>query len=196
MISVPKYYNPYIHLFLPSLIALIINIICLYQIKNISYELIIIPLMLFILNGFEWFVHKNILHKSNKITRHIYKKHYIHHKLYDENNMFLKEKNELHYILMPSYALLLILVGLIPIFSLIFILNANIAYLMLIVSSLYFIFYEIMHLIYHLPFFKNNKIISFLREHHFIHHISSFNNKNYNVTVPIFDWILKTKVLK
>ena len=56
--------------------------------------------------------------------------------------------------------------------------------------------YEVLHLCYHAPkdsFIGRRKIIRILRTHHARHHDPRRMQKyNFNVTVPLFDWIMGT----
>ena len=60
--------------------------------------------------------------------------------------------------------------------------------------------YEVLHLCYHAPknsFIGRRKIIGVLRTHHARHHDPRLMQRyNFNVTVPIFDWIMGTMAPK
>jgi len=60
--------------------------------------------------------------------------------------------------------------------------------------------YELLHLSYHAPkdsFIGRRKFIAKLRAHHAKHHDPRFMQRwNFNVNVPLFDWILGTMIAK
>jgi sterol desaturase/sphingolipid hydroxylase (fatty acid hydroxylase superfamily) len=60
----------------------------------------------------------------------------------------------------------------------------------------FFLSYEWLHLSYHLPkesFIGRLGIVALLREHHRRHHDPRLMKRwNFNVTVPVFDWIRGT----
>ena len=59
----------------------------------------------------------------------------------------------------------------------------------------YVIAYEVTHLLYHLPeaLVGDSRLVRVLKEHHARHHDPRLMQKwNFNVTVPLADWVLKT----
>ena len=69
----------------------------------------------------------------------------------------------------------------------------NCGWLALATSAVYVVAYELSHLAYHLPedsFIGRLPLVRVLREHHRRHHHPALMQKwNFNVTVPLFDWI-------
>ena len=68
---IPPKYNPYLHIALIPLNSCILISLFVYLLTPISaLQLLTIPITLFLMFGFEWWVHKNILHyKSIKDLR-------------------------------------------------------------------------------------------------------------------------------
>ena len=58
--------------------------------------------------------------------------------------------------------------------------------------------YELSHLSYHLPedsFIGRRPLVRALREHHRRHHHTALMQRwNFNVTLPLFDWVFRTSV--
>lgn len=77
-----------------------------------------------------------------------------------------------------------------------FTLSANIAFLMGIGGIFGYLFYEVMHFSYHLPdgsLVEKIPVWRELRQLHNLHHRRNImTEKNFNITLPIFDYLLKT----
>jgi hypothetical protein len=98
---------------------------------------------------------------------------------------------------MPAYAIVLVFLLDTP-FALAAgkLFSPNVGYLFLATSMFFFLSYEWLHLAYHLP--KESAIgrawlVSVLREHHRRHHDPRLMKRwNFNVTLPLFDWLHRT----
>lgn len=196
--SIPNNYNSLIHALIPSSIAFSIITFALSQMVFSWWILPLTLITLFLLFGFEWWVHKNIMHTIHKFFRSIYLKHLAHHLLYTNDNMAMKSKQELYYILMPPYAILLVLLFISPIITgLWLIFSSQVAWAVLIIMMVFAISYEWLHYSYHQPessWIGRLSIIKKLKINHQKHHDPKLMNRyGFNVTVPIFDWIMKTK---
>jgi len=197
--QIPRTYNPYVHALVHSTIAVIFVIVSILLIKNLSsISLISIPITLFLLFGFEWLIHKHVLHRKRFGVGELYKKHELmHHVIYTNEDMSMGSKRELYLILTPPYAAVLILIILFPlVLFLTLLFSFNVALLMLITALCFFLSYEWLHFCYHLPenhWLGRNWLITKLKKLHTNHH-NPLNMKkwNFNVTFPVFDLILKT----
>ena len=71
------------------------------------------------------------------------------------------------------------------------------AYLFVITALAYFLNYEILHLLYHLP--QSHPLarlpaVSTLRRLHHTHHDPALmTSRNFNITYPICDWLFRTR---
>jgi sterol desaturase/sphingolipid hydroxylase (fatty acid hydroxylase superfamily) len=74
--------------------------------------------------------------------------------------------------------------------------SANVAYLFVITALGYFLNYEVLHLLYHLP--QSNPLArlplvpTLRRLHHTHHHPELMTKRNFNITYPIGDWVFRT----
>ena len=72
----------------------------------------------------------------------------------------------------------------------------NPALLFMAVPMAYVVAYEWLHLSYHAPadsFVGRMQLIRKLRRHHAVHHAPELMQKwNFNVTIPLWDWIRRT----
>lgn len=197
--KIPDSYSPLMHMLIPSCIGSLIIIVSLCLITAFSYWMLLaIAITLFVSFGFEWYVHKNILHKPFWIFKVIYDKHLIHHIMYKDSNMAIKSNKELYFVLMPPYAIVSVVAIISPvIIGLGLLFGLNIALTVLSTMVFFFMSYEWLHYSYHLPadsFIGRMDLIQIMREHHRQHHNWNYVRYNYNVTVPVFDWIMGTKL--
>lgn len=190
----PKWYVPVFHLFFPTIVSLIIIGICASQVISTSITIFLVSLISWIiLLGLEWGIHRYILHNPFSFLNALYRYHRIHHFLFSSQNMLIKNRKELFYVLLPPYAILLVFGLIAPLaFGIGLIFSLNISYLIIINAMIFFLMYEWLHLSYHLPI--NNWILNKLRRLHQIHHHPKLQKSfNFNVTIPLFDWILNTR---
>jgi hypothetical protein len=195
--GIPTSYNPTLHLLIPSVLGLGTMIGAASRIHALRpLELIAVPITLIAALCFEWHAHKDILHRRMPGLSLLYERHELnHHVIYTDRDMAMRSRRELFLILMPAYAIVLVFLALVlPMaFVLERLLGTNVAMLVVVTSMFFFLSYEWMHLAYHLP--VGHPIgrlpgIARLREHHRRHHTPRLMNRwNFNVTVPLFDWI-------
>ncbi len=153
-------------------------------------------------NFFEWTVHRFPMHRP-MFPRVMYRNHtLIHHGAFDEKTMAMDNARELSLIMMPWYTIMMLLVAASPAG----ILAALVGGLPLVgifyVGALsYFLFYETVHALYHVA---PERLIRFgiggvglfakMRAHHAHHHVRRrMAHVNFNVTVPLADFVLGTR---
>jgi sterol desaturase/sphingolipid hydroxylase (fatty acid hydroxylase superfamily) len=99
---------------------------------------------------------------------------------------------------MPPYAIVLVFLTLVLPLGIVLtrLLGTNVAMLVVATSMVFFLSYEWLHLAYHLPPehpIGRLGLIARLREHHRRHHEPRLMKRwNFNVTVPLFDWLHRT----
>jgi hypothetical protein len=194
--TIPGWYSPIGHLLVPSLLGLSAMAGALSRIHDLGLvELVTIPLTLFFAFGFEWRVHQLLLHRRTPGASVLYERHELmHHVIYTYDDMAMRSSRELRLILMPAFAVVGVLFVNLPFtIAIAALVSKNAACLFLATSMIFFLTYEWLHCAYHLPkdsAIGRNGIISYLREHHRRHHDPRLmKNWNFNVTVPVFDWI-------
>jgi hypothetical protein len=128
----------------------------------------------------------------------IYDKHTpMHHMIYVEEDMALRSTKEFRLVLIPAAGVLGIVLAAAPMAIAVGRLwSASAGWLFLVTASLYMVTYEVLHLCYHAPsdsFIGRLGFIRVMRAHHAKHHDPRLMQRwNFNVTVPLFDWILGT----
>ena len=198
--EIPSWYSPLGHLLATVGIGAGTVALALSKLSNVTaLEAILVPAAGFVIaNGFEWRVHKKILHKRVWPFAELFDRHTpLHHVVFVEDDMALRATKELRLVLIPAIGVLGSVVGSIPgavLAGKLF--GANAGWLMLATSGAYMATYELSHLAYHLPEdhpIGGNPLIRFMRKHHAAHHDpKNMQRYNFNVTLPLFDWIMGT----
>lgn len=197
--AIPSSYSPLMHLAGTTgvgLAALGVSVLGMSALKPI--ELLVVPATLLVANGFEWRVHKHVLHRKFWPFEEIYQKHTPeHHMVYHEHTMAMREMREYKLVLIPALGVFGIVLATAPMAGLVgAALGSNAGFLFLATASTYMVSYELLHLAYHLPEdhpIGKSPLIAFLRKHHAKHHDPRLMQKfNFNVTVPLFDLIMGT----
>ncbi|MBI4211207.1 MAG: sterol desaturase family protein [Deltaproteobacteria bacterium] len=195
----PSWYNPYLHLMIPTLFGLGIILVGAVYLENVSWwEYLAIPITYFLSNLIEWSTHRQFLHRRSRLAPVLYEQHTPrHHRLYVTDDMSMRDRREFRLTLIPAYGIMLIFITSSPVtLFLWFFVSPNVALFYAGTTMAYVVGYEWLHLSYHLP--QNHpvgrlKVIQRLKRHHAIHHDPQLMQQwNLNVTVPIWDWILGT----
>jgi hypothetical protein len=166
-----------------------------------AIDWLLLPAFFVVANGIEWLVHKNPMHRP-MTPKLLYKNHaLIHHRAFLHDSMPIHDTRELGLVMMPWYTML----GLFVLASPVGLLAgwwrgpgaAGIFYL---AAALYFLTYETLHALYHMPdpFLRSvglgGRLFERMRRHHRHHHrLDRMAHVNFNVTFPLMDWLLGTK---
>ena len=203
--EIPWWYSPWGHLAATTGIGLAVLAVSSAQLVRLGTtrptDWLMVPIVFLLANFFEWRVHKKVLHRRNKYIpplAGIYDKHTpMHHMVYVEEDMALRSTKEFRLVLMPAVGILGIVLTASPIaFAVGRLWSAPAGWLFLVTASLYMVVYEVLHLCYHAPsdsFIGRLAFIKVMRAHHAKHHDPRFMQKwNFNVTLPLFDWVMGT----
>lgn len=199
--DIPWWYSPWGHLAATTgigVVVLVVSVVRLAALPVAWTDLAVVPLVCLFANYFEWLVHKRILHKRTWPVEVIYDKHTpVHHMVYVEEDMALRSAKELRLVLIPAMGVLGIVVTAAPFALLVAKLwSASAGWLFLLTASLFMVGYELLHLAYHAPadsFVGRLGLVRRLRAHHARHHDPRLMQRyNFNVTLPLFDWVMGT----
>ena len=158
------------------------------------------PATFLVLNAGEWRIHRDILHKRTPPLTVLYDRHTPeHHMIFVTDDMAIRSTREFYLVLIPAYGIVAAAVGALPIPAR-FCGSASGCATRRSCSwrstMVYVVAYEWMHLSYHLPadsFIGRLRIIQRLRRHHAVHHAPELMQKwNFNVTMPLWDWVRRT----
>lgn len=194
--KIPDSYSPVLHLAGTvgvGLAAFVAGCLKMHDLRAV--ELLAVPLMLIVSNGVEWRAHKDLLHKRRFPLHELYDRHTPqHHRVFRYEDMAVRAQKELKLVLIPAIGVLAVVIAALPLAAGAgYLFGANVGWLVLMSAAFYVVSYELTHMIYHLPedtFVGGLSIVRVLREHHARHHDPRLMHKwNFNVTLPLFDWL-------
>lgn len=198
--EIPTFYSPWAHLAFPSLVGIGTIVACVLLLRDLRpLQLLAVPLSFLVLNAGEWRIHRDLLHKRTPPLTILYDRHTPqHHMVFVTDDMAIRSTREFYLVLIPFYGILAAGVGALPIpltlwlgFGM-----RNAALLFMATTMAYVVLYEWLHLAYHAPadsFVGRMKLIARLKRHHAVHHAPELMQKwNFNVTIPLWDWVRRT----
>jgi hypothetical protein len=204
--DIPWWYSPYGHLAATTgigIVVLVASVSSLLRLPELRWtDLLVVPSVVLAANFFEWRVHKGVLHRRFWPFEVIYDKHTpMHHMIYVEDDMALRHVHEFRLVLIPAAGVLGIVLAAAPAALLLAHFWSSAAgWLFLLTASLFMVTYEVLHLCYHAPkesWIGRRRLIQVLRAHHARHHDPRLMQRyNFNVTLPLFDWIMGTMAPK
>jgi len=197
--EVPRFYSPYLHLSATTgvgVLTLVVSLLSLHRVRAI--EMLLVPATLLLSNAVEWCAHKRVLHRRVWPIGILFDRHTpIHHKIYQYDSMAMRSNMEFREVLIPAAGVAAVVALSAPIaYAVARLLTPNCGWIALATAGIYVLTYELSHLSYHMPedsFVGRWSLVRVLREHHRRHHHPALMQKwNFNVTIPIFDWLLGT----
>jgi len=167
------------------------------------FEWLTIPAAFLVANLVEYLGHRYPMHHALPGLRAMCLRHAgQHHRFYTHNFMTADKACDWQIILFPP-VLLAFFLGAIatPLAALLFVMaSANVAWFFVGTAAAYCLIYEWMHLAYHqapTSFLGQRRIVQRLRWLHLVHHDPGKMTKgNFNITFPIFDILLGTRLGK
>ncbi|MGB0895006.1 MAG: sterol desaturase family protein [Parashewanella sp.] len=198
--TISKYYSGWLHMFSVLIVGLIVMLYAAGQLNNVeAIEWLALPITLLVVNFCEYAAHRWLGHKKTKLAKLFYSRHTgDHHSFFLENYLPWLSTKDWRVVLFPTYLIFAFVLGLIlPLGTLLhWYVSPNTAYLVAIAAIFGYLLYEVMHFSYHLPdgsFVERIPVWRELRQLHNLHHRRNLMTKeNFNITLPIFDWILNT----
>jgi sterol desaturase/sphingolipid hydroxylase (fatty acid hydroxylase superfamily) len=176
---------------------------CLVQVdRGPWWEWLFVPGFFVFANAFEWWIHRGPMHHPTRGMRILYERHTLqHHVFYLADDMEFRNPRELFYIVFPPLALPILLLVNLPIpLMLGRLLSENIAWLFFASVLAYYFVYEWFHFVHHLSresWLGRRALVGWLRQHHTRHHeLERMEQGNFNVSFPLWDWLLGTMLSK
>lgn len=173
------------------------------RLQNVPWmEWLVVPTLLIASSYFVYWFHRFVLHRPKRWAYFAYVRHTLqHHRFYDYEHITPDEPEDLYVTLFPWWSGVVLCfvafglsLGLTPL------LGSNVAHLTMLMMPLYLLLYELVHSMCHLP--DENPVtrwpvLSFLREHHRIHHDPRLMaNHNFNIVIPLFDLVFGALLTK
>jgi sterol desaturase/sphingolipid hydroxylase (fatty acid hydroxylase superfamily) len=198
--AIPRWYRPWLHLGFPSLVGLGVTAACLAALRDLrGWQLLTLPATWLLLNAVEWQIHKDLLHRRTPPLALLYDRHTPqHHMIFVTDDMAMRSVREFRLVLIPFWGILAAGLGALPIPLVLWAaLGArNVALLFMAMTMAYLVSYEWLHLSYHAPadsWVGRRALVAWLRRHHARHHAPERMQRwNFNVTVPLWDWVRGT----
>jgi len=197
----PGWYSPAGHLLGPSVFGLTVCVLAGFGLESVLWwEWFTIPAGWVFANFVEWHAHRDLLHTRQWWMPVLYERHTpTHHRIFLAHDMAVRDRKEWRQVLMPAYAVALIVAALFPVTAAIWFAGLpNVALFYLLTGTGYVLMYEWLHLSYHLApetWVGRRRLIRYLRRHHAVHHTPRLMRRwNMNVTIPFWDRIRGTIV--
>ena len=191
-------YSPVFHVLAPASVGLGLIAFAIASIHALRWwELLLVPFVYVLSNAVEHRAHRVALHRRMPGLTILYDRHTpMHHRIFTAKDMCIRDRRECALVLLPWFGILAIFVLTAPFTVALWFLERNLACLFVVTTMGYVLSYEWLHLAYHLPptsFIGKNRVIRALRRHHATHHHPPLMQKwNFNVTVPLWDYVRGT----
>jgi sterol desaturase/sphingolipid hydroxylase (fatty acid hydroxylase superfamily) len=195
-------YSPWRHIGRTLAIAAVIGAFAgLLAARARPLDWLLMPIFFVVANFIEWAVHRYPMHRP-LTPRLLYKNHaQMHHIAFTDRNMTIGPVRELGLIMMPWYTMLGLFAVASPVMVLAAVLRGpGLAGVFLLGAVAYFLTYETLHALYHLPDATLDRmgvgrlrLFRTLQAHHRHHHVlRRMADVNFNVTVPLMDHLFGT----
>jgi hypothetical protein len=189
------------HFLYTSALALGGGAFALSRLRHVTaLEWLTVPLAFLFANFVEYHGHRGPMHHRRRLLRFLYERHTMqHHRFYTHEAMAAESTRDFQMVLFPPEAVVYFIGGFLvpPVALLHLVVGPNVAWLFAATGLGYFLTYEWLHLIYHLPEghpVRRLPFIDRLRRLHLAHHDPALATRyNFNITFPIFDWIRGTR---
>ncbi|WP_266217320.1 sterol desaturase family protein [Paraliomyxa miuraensis] len=160
-----------------------------------------VPVFWLVANVVEWLIHYYPMHRP-LLPRVLYRNHaLVHHRAFAGADQEIHERCELSVVMMPWYTLLFVFASASPIAVLAgWIGGPGLAGVFLLSAVAYFLFYEVVHTVHHLPqaslrrsWWGRRRVLASMRANHHLHHqLERMTEVNFNVTFGLADRLLGT----
>lgn len=202
--SIAPSYRGITHMLSVLCVALLIISFSISNLVDVSLvELGVFIVTMIGVNFAEYAAHRWLGHKKRRFAGLFYQRHTgDHHHFFTNNTMAYNNSRDWRVVLFPFYLIFAFLLGIVLPFGYVLFTYAtpNIAFTYAAAGICGYLFYEIMHFSYHIPygapaeqFFRVIPGWKQLRHLHTLHHSPKLMKKaNFNITLPIFDVLLGT----
>lgn len=200
---IPRWYRGWPHFVSTNALLGGLTLYLLTRIRGLrAAELLVVPVGFLVANLVEYVAHRYPLHRPMPLLKYAYKAHGVqHHRFFtgdSEANMTTSDPHDFAVVLFGplSQGILIFGAGLPAALVIGALLGRNAALLFGATAVFYFLLYEWLHLLYHLP--SSNPLtklpgLGALQRHHLRHHELRLMSKwNFNITFPIFDAVFGT----
>lgn len=197
---IPQNYSGPLHLAMTVTVSLALALCCGLLLESVRpLEWLTIPLTFLYANLSEYLGHRGPMHRKTRFLGAIFERHSVrHHSFFTDEAASYDSSRDFKAVLFPPI-LLVFFVGCFaaPVGAILyFLVSANVCFLFMLTSVLYFLNYELLHLAYHMhPQSRVGRLpyMEKLRRNHLRHHDRSLMTTcNFNITYPICDYLFGT----
>ncbi|MGI9332836.1 MAG: fatty acid hydroxylase family protein [Gammaproteobacteria bacterium] len=201
---IATWYNGYLHVAIIYTIGLgALYVYASHLVSPVWWEWLTVPLVLFMCNLFEWWIHRHVMHRPHQWrgARAIYTRHMLmHHQFFTDTEMRFAGQLDWRVTFFPPYALIVFILMSTPAALLAgWLVSANVGWLLIASTTSVYLLYEFMHFCCHVgdnAFMRHCPFVNTIRRHHRAHHNQSIMmERNMNLTFPIADWLFGTSDL-
>jgi hypothetical protein len=163
---------------------------------------LVVPVVFLACNGFEWWIHRFVMHRPIKGLLGIYRRHTLaHHQFFTDAEPTIDTSRDFRITFFPPYALVTFIgMSVPPALLLGWLWAPNAGWLLMCTTIGMYLNYELFHWCCHV---KDDRIVrrmpfvNSLRRHHIAHHNQAIMmERNFNLTYPIADWLFRTSDLR
>lgn len=198
--GISPHYSGWLHMLVVLATGVAVILWAAFSLHQVQMaEWLMLPLAMVLVNFAEYAAHRWLGHRKTRIGRLFYSRHTgDHHSFFTEQDMPFQSSRDWRVVLFPAWLIYVFLCGLIiPGWLLLnALVSANVAWLYALGAIGGYLFYEVMHFSYHLPagsFVERTPLWWRLRHLHQLHHERErMAACNFNITLPVFDWLLGT----
>lgn len=201
---IATWYNGWLHVAVIYTIGFCALYVYGSHLENVRWwEWLTVPIVFFVCNVFEWWIHRQIMHRPQKspAAKAIYTRHTLmHHQFFSDEEMRFAGAHDWRVTFFPPYALIVfILISVPPALILGLAVSPNVGWLLISTTTSVYLTYEFMHFCCHIDenwFVRHCPFVNTIRRHHAAHHNQSIMmERNMNLTFPISDWLFGTSDL-
>lgn len=196
----PRPYSGRLHFAITNAIGLSTLGFCAWHLKDVKpWEWAVIPATFLLGNFGEYHFHRGPMHHRWERLKAAHRRHTLrHHRFYTHEAMHAESTDDFQIVLFPLWFLPLIIFAFaVPLgLAARWVLSPNAGYLVVFTLTAYFLNYEWLHLVYHLPedhWAYRIPYLKKLRKLHENHHNPELMQRwNFNITYPVADWFYGT----
>lgn len=199
----PADFNGYLYFGFANVAALAGIVASLWMLRSPSpWVWLTVPIAFTVANFAEWLSHKGPMHHKRNRLAMLYDRHtLVHHVYFPHEDMTAPNHHHWGYVLFPWWAIFLVYLSAAPMALLTgWLFGANAGWLFMATGLGYYLLYEWLHLMHHLPPdhpISRTRFATWLRQHHTHHHdLRLMAHHNFNVSFPIADYLLGTAYRK
>jgi sterol desaturase/sphingolipid hydroxylase (fatty acid hydroxylase superfamily) len=198
--GISRWYSGPAHMIFVFGLGGLLALFCFYNVDGLSVAAVAMVVFALLLGNLgEYVAHKSLGHKKRRFAGLFYSRHSgDHHTFFTHEDYTIHSMRDLRVVLFPAFLLVAVTLLIAAPLGLAAgaLLGPDAGWALAGGVLLSYLFYEFIHLCDHLPDshpLTRLPLIRTLREHHRHHHSPEGLTTNFNVTLPITDWLLGTK---